>query len=287
MSRFGLFIIGDEILSGRRADKHFQHVLSLLTARGLSLAWVRYLGDERADLIEAFKQSLATSDIVFSCGGIGSTPDDHTRQAVAEALGLPLVLHPEAAELISERCREMAAQGQGSADMSTPENRQRLTMGEFPQGASIIPNPYNRIPGFSVAEHHFVPGFPVMAWPMIETMLDTRYAHLHHAQAHAEPSFLLYGLPESSIAPLMEQVQKQWPGIRAFSLPSVGENGQRRHIELGVKGEPQAAEQALAWLDQQVKAIGGQVEPAPARTANPVSSKPRASGTTPGNGDTA
>ena len=75
-------------------------------------------------------------------------------------------------------------------------------MGEFPTGAAIIPNPYNSIPGFSLGDHHFVPGFPVMAWPMVEWLLDTRYRHLFNAVPEADASVMVYGLPESTITPL-------------------------------------------------------------------------------------
>lgn len=166
--RIGLFIIGDEILSGRRQDRHFAKVVELLGARGLRLAWAQFLGDDREALTDALRRSFASGDIVFSCGGIGATPDDHTRQAAAAALGVPLVLHEEARILITERCAETAAEGSGSADMTTPENQRRLKMGEFPEGSEIVPNPYNKIPGFFIRDHTFVPGFPVMAWPMIE-----------------------------------------------------------------------------------------------------------------------
>src|SRR5690606_19156644 len=81
----------------------------------------------------------------------------------------------EAEALITQRCADMAREGRGSADMSLPENQQRLRMGEFPEGADIVPNPYNRIPGFRIRSHWFMPGFPVMAWPMIEWILDTHY----------------------------------------------------------------------------------------------------------------
>jgi len=168
----GLIIVGDEILSGRRQDKHFSKVLELVSARGMELSWVRYLGDDRARLVHAFRDTFGSGDTVLSCGGIGATPDDHTRQAAAEALGVELVLHPEAAELIRQRAAEMAREGKAPADPQAPENRQRLKMGEFPAGARIIPNPYNRIPGFAIRGHYFVPGFPVMAWPMIEALLD-------------------------------------------------------------------------------------------------------------------
>jgi len=264
--RIGLIIVGDEILSGRRQDKHFAKVVEMLAARGLRLSWAEILGDDRPALTAALRRSFASGDIVFSCGGIGGTPDDHTRQAAAAALDLPLELHPEAERLITERCAEMAAKGQGSADMSTPENRQRLQMGVFPQGCEIVPNPYNRIPGFFIRDHTFVPGFPVMAWPMLEWTLDRRYAHLHHVTRHAEHSFLVFGLPESRVTPAMEAVELRWPGVRAFSLPSVSDTGPS-HIDLGVKGEPEAAAQALEFLRGEVQRLGGRLAPPVADSA--------------------
>jgi molybdopterin-biosynthesis enzyme MoeA-like protein len=259
--RIGLIIVGDEILSGRRQDKHFSKVVELLSARGLQLSWAQVLSDDRDALVAAYTRSFASGDIVFSCGGIGGTPDDHTRQAAAAALGVPLVLHPEAEVQIALRCAEMAQKGQGSADMSTPENQQRLQMGVFPQGCEIVPNPYNRIPGFFIRNHTFVPGFPVMAWPMLEWTLDKRYRDLHHQGRHAEHSFLVFGLPESRITPAMETVQTRWPAVRAFSLPSVGEGGRPAHIDLGVKGEPAAAAEALAYLQAEVERLGGKLAP--------------------------
>ena len=92
----GAIIIGDEILSGKRQDKHFAKVVDLLKARGMALDWAQYLGDDRTRLTAALAASFASGDIVFSFGGIGVTPDDHTRQAAAAALGTEIVLHPDA-----------------------------------------------------------------------------------------------------------------------------------------------------------------------------------------------
>ncbi len=253
-----LLIIGDEILSGRRQDKHFVKIISLLGQRGMRLSGAEILPDDRAVIAASLRRSFASDDIVFCCGGIGATPDDQTRQAAALALDVPLVLHPQAERLIAERCAEMARKGQGSADMSVPENQQRLQMGVFPQGAEIVPNPFNKIPGFFIRDHTFMPGFPVMAWPMVEWTLDTRYAHLHHRVQHVEHSFLVFRMPESRITPALEEIERRWPGVKAFSLPSVGEEG-RPHIELGVKGEPGPASAALAYLQAQAEALGGQL----------------------------
>lgn len=258
--RFGLYVIGDEILSGKRADKHLAKVIELLNVRGLRLAWAHYLPDERATIAAALRRSFASDDVVFSCGGIGATPDDHTRQAAAEALDVDLELHPEAAALIAQRCAEMAAEGRGSADMSTPENRQRLKMGEFPRGARIVANPFNRIPGFAVARHYFVPGFPVMAWPMIESVLDSEYREYFNRTPRAERAMLVFETPESAIAPLMEEVEARFPEVKAFSLPSVGDGRDgrpaRRHIELGVRGPPASIDAAFEMLRIGVQRLG-------------------------------
>ena len=92
--RFGLIVIGDEILSGKRQDKHMSKLIELLNERGLSLSWVRYLPDEPDQITAGLKESFASGDVVFSTGGIGATPDDHTRQCAALALGTKTQLHP-------------------------------------------------------------------------------------------------------------------------------------------------------------------------------------------------
>ncbi|MFO1339291.1 MAG: molybdopterin-binding protein [Burkholderiaceae bacterium] len=255
---FGLIIIGDEILSGRRKDGHMAKVIELLNARGHALAWVRYLGDERAQITAALKEALVSGDIVFSCGGIGATPDDHTRQCAAAASGRPLALHPEARLLIEQRMRDVAAEQGVAFEPDRPDNIHRLNMGVFPEGASLIPNPYNRIPGFSLGDVHFVPGFPVMAHPMIEWLLDERYGHLKPV-AHVERAVYVQGSMEATLTPLMEAIEAEYPGVRIFSLPSVDHPLRGRHIELGVKGAPEAVEPAFAALQAGLAALPGVV----------------------------
>ena len=249
----GLIIIGDEILSGKRTDKHFPKVVELLSARGLQLAWAEYLGDDPDRITRTLERTMATDDIVFSCGGIGATPDDHTRQCAAAAYGVPLQLHPQAKLHIQERMTDMARESGTPLDLNAPDNLHRLKMGEFPQGAAIIPNPYNKIPGFALptgqgGAHYFVPGFPVMAWPMIEAVLDTHYRHLFHAVARIEKAVFVYGSMESTLTPLMETIEAAYPLVKVFSLPSVGDAQTRRHIELGVKGDPEQAHRAFEEL---------------------------------------
>ncbi len=256
----GLIIIGDEILSGKRQDKHLAKCIEMLGELGLQLAWARYLGDDRARLTAALTDAFASGDLVFSCGGIGATPDDHTRQAAAAALGRPLELHPQARELILERMREVAAEQGQDYEPDRPDNLHRLNMGVFPQGATLIPNPYNKIPGFSVGHVHFVPGFPVMAWPMIAWVLDTAYAHLAVGERPVERSVIVFGAMEAALTPLMEDLESRFAGVRVFSLPSVDHPQWGRHIELGVKGPAAlvgaAFDALLAGLRQRGAALG-------------------------------
>ena len=289
-TNFGLIIIGDEILSGKRADKHLPHIISLLAARGLPLAYAHCVGDDpariTATLKQAFDAARTSGDVVFSCGGIGATPDDHTRQCAADALGVDLALHPQAKALITERMQETAKEQGVPFEADRHDNIHRLNMGVFPVGAQIIPNPYNKIPGFScfvegagssfnqrpqdrlrqtagAAAHlggrearvasdrggiHFLPGFPVMAWPMVEWVLDTVYPHLHQKSAKLEKSVIVFGAMEAVLTPLMLALEASHPGIKVFSLPSVDHAVYGRHIELGVKGMPEAVETAYLAL---------------------------------------
>jgi molybdopterin-biosynthesis enzyme MoeA-like protein len=242
---FGAIIIGDEILSGKRVDRHFAKMTELLAARGLRLSWVEYLGDERSRIAEALVRSFAAGDVVFCFGGIGNTPDDHTRQAAAQALGVDLVLHPDAEREIRAR-------------FGAETNATRLSLGMFPRGVAIVPNPFNRIAGFCVHDHYFLPGFPQMAHPMAEWALDTFHSHCFNLNPMVDKAFLLTGpnAYESALLDLMERIVADYPTLRLFSLPSIGEDGQRRHLELGVEGEEALADQALEEIRQEIEARG-------------------------------
>lgn len=266
---FGLLIVGDEILSGKRADKHLAKTIELLGARGLSLSYANYVGDDpdriTQTLAAAFEAARASGDVVFSCGGIGATPDDHTRQCAARALRLELALHPEAKALIIERMQDVAREQGQPFEPDRADNLHRLNMGMFPEGSRIIPNPYNKIPGFSCAAGegavHFLPGFPVMAWPMMEWVLDTQYARFQRQRSHLEKSVIVFGAMEATLTPLMESLESVHPGIRVFSLPSVDHPQYGRHIELGVKGPAEDVAQAYADLISGLAPFGLQLGP--------------------------
>ena len=240
--RFGAIIIGDEILSGKRQDKHLAKAIALLAARGFDLSWAQYLGDEPDLIVSTLRRTLAGDVVVFSFGGIGATPDDHTRQCAAAAAGVALKLHPEAETEIRGRF----------ADDPKGVTSQRLMMGEFPEGATIIPNPYNRIPGFTFRNHHFLPGFPEMAWPMMEWVIDQSYAAIGAVRA-VEAAIIVREAGESQLIDLMNECLRAYPGLKVFSLPRVTPE---RYVELGVRGDAAQVAPAIAMLKAGVSALG-------------------------------
>ena len=243
--RFGALIVGDEILSGKRTDQHFSVLARLLGTRGYRLSWVEYLGDERARIAATLRRTLASGDVVFSFGGIGNTPDDHTRQAAAEALGVDLALQPEAAQELRAR-------------FGDDVDEKRLQLAVFPRGAQVVPNPFNRIAGFHLREHYFLPGFPQMAHPMAAWVLDTFYPAASTIARIVDKAFLLTGdlAYESALLDLMERIVAEFPTLRLFSLPSVTDEGVRRHLELGVEGDEALVDAAMEVIRQTVESRG-------------------------------
>jgi len=235
----GIYIIGDEILSGKRQDAHLNFVIQALKSRGLQLAWAHYLGDIPAEITSLLKASMQRGDIVFSFGGIGATPDDYTRQCAADAAGLPLVRHPGAVAEIEAQYGESAYP-------------KRVLMADFPQGAELIPNPVNRVAGFSINRHYFVPGFPQMSHPMVEWVLDTHYRHLFHQQDYMETSILVMDAGESQLIDLMNHIVAKYPELKLFSLPKLDN---RRTTEVGVKGAAALAKTALEEIKLAVTAL--------------------------------
>lgn len=235
--QFGLIVIGDEILIGKRQDRHFEFFRELLLSRGLSLAWLQVLADDPLLLTERLRATMAESLPVFCCGGIGATPDDHTRGAAAAAAGVDLVVHPEFRQILENKF----------GDDAYPN---RILMAELPAGAALIPNAYNGIPGFSFASHYFLPGFPVMAQPMARWVLDNHYPE--QGKAFNEVSVRVDDVPESELIPLMHSLGERFPAAKVFSLPRAGE---RRFVELGIRGEIEPGI-ALAALQRALTSAG-------------------------------
>jgi len=236
--RIGLLIIGDEILANRRQDKHFQHAVHLLASRGLQLSWVQYFGDEQDLLARQLRAIRIDGDICFCFGGIGATPDDHTRQAMAQAHDVPLIRHAQAVKEIEEQFGEAAYPN-------------RILMADLPQGSELIPNPYNRIPGFSMGDIHCLPGFPEMAWPMLQWILDQHYSYLSNKKMQYS-ALVVDGAHESDLLMFMESFQANHPSIKLSSLPRFLPDGGRQ-IELGISGEAPLVAKAFKKLEQAVK----------------------------------
>ena len=241
MKSFAAIIIGDEILSGKRQDKHLLKVIETLKSRGLELAFAQYLGDEPDRIVSTLRQSFATDHIVFCFGGIGATPDDYTRQCAAAAMGVAVHVHPEA-------LAAMAAK----PDFELTANR--VKMAEFPAGATVIPNPYNQIAAFSCGDHHFLPGFPEMAWPMMEWVLDSKYAHLFNRVASAEEIIVIHDAGESHLIDAMNRIVAGFPNTKLSSLPQHLPDG--RIIELSIRGDPAEVPIAMAQMKSEVNSLG-------------------------------
>lgn len=234
--RVGLILIGDELLNGSRQDKHMRMIINMLSERGMQLAWVRMVGDEYSLLINTFRETMRTNDIVFSFGGIGATPDDKTRQCSADAAGVRLLRHPQFVSLL---------ENQFGAD-AYPH---RIKMAELPDGATLIPNPINQVAGYKYLNHHFVPGFPNMAWPMVEWSLDTYYSHLFSTEITVEQRWILRNVRESDLIPMMETLLATFPQVGLSSLPSTTVSLQ---IDFGLKGKQDEVSKAAEWFEQYI-----------------------------------
>lgn len=215
---FGLVVIGDEILSGKRRDRHFDGFRGLLADRGFGLAWFQILPDDPALITERLRTTMREGRPVFCCGGIGATPDDHTRACAAAAAGVAVERHPGAVAEIEGRF--------GAEAYPT-----RVRMADLPAGAGLIPNPYNRIPGFSILQHYFLPGFPDMAHPMATWVLDNYYGT--GTAPERELAVRVPGVTESLLVDLMERLVAAYPDAKLFSLPRLGDPG---FVELGFRG---------------------------------------------------
>lgn len=244
---FGLIVIGDEILSGKRQDGHFPHLCGLLAERGLELEWVRFVGDDPALIERTLRQTLAEEAVVFSCGGIGATPDDRTRQCAAAALNRPLVLHPKGIAMLEQRFGKPIE----------PVTRQNLVA--FPEGADLIPNPVNQVPGFSVDHHYFLPGFPNMAWPMMAWVLDHHYVSWQDPNRMTEQAIRVEGARESDVIPLLQRFEQQHPELRLSCLPNTRSAG--FSLELGLRGSPSRVAAAMPLLCEEIELLGFSWQP--------------------------
>ena len=246
--RFGIVIIGDEVLSGRRQDQHIAAVIERLNVRGLQLASVRMIGDDMELIVQSLRQAREECDVVFCFGGIGATPDDLTREAAAKAFNRPLTRHAEALARIQAQF----------GDEAYPY---RVLMADLPENCALIPNPMNNVPGFSLHDCYFMPGFPQMAHAMLDWVLNTHFAECGDAD-YAEASLWVWDASENQLLELMRTMEQAYPALKLFSLPILpSEQQPRRRIELGLKGSRNELEPAMQALQQQINALGFPTSP--------------------------
>ncbi|SIS58109.1 molybdenum cofactor synthesis domain-containing protein [Roseivivax lentus] len=159
--RAAMLVIGDEILSGRTRDANMHFLAGEFTKRGIDLAEVRIVSDERAAIVGALKALSAAFDIVVTSGGIGPTHDDITADCVAEAMGAPIGVREDARAILAEHYERTGKE----------LNEARLRMARIPDGATLIENPVSAAPGFTLGNVHVMAGVPSVFQAMVASVL--------------------------------------------------------------------------------------------------------------------
>jgi molybdenum cofactor synthesis domain-containing protein len=143
-----VLIIGNEILSGRTQDANLAFLAQGLNDIGIRLREARVIADDTPTIVGTVNEVRRKFDYVFTTGGIGPTHDDITAPSIAEAFGVPLILHPEAKRILESHYPPGGL------------NEARLRMAQVPEGASLLPNPISRAPGFRIDNVFVLPGVP-------------------------------------------------------------------------------------------------------------------------------
>jgi len=199
-----LLVIGDEILSGRTHDKNIAQVASWLQVQGIRLTEVRVVSDDLAAIAAAVNALRTAYDYLFTTGGIGPTHDDITVDAVALALGVPVVVHPQARAILEEYYR----------DRPGGLNDARLRMARVPQGASLIANAMSGAPGIRWGNIHLMAGVPSITAQMLAALTGTL-----EGGAPVLAETLGGWIRESEVADLLRQTEKAHPQCQIGSYP--------------------------------------------------------------------
>ncbi|MDQ7085742.1 MAG: molybdopterin-binding protein [Sulfurovum sp.] len=225
---FYALIIGTEILNRRRHDAHFDFVSKVLAQKGYTLSGSFIIADE-PDLIVKTIQYIASlpQAILFSFGGIGSTPDDYTRACASRALrDGRLILHPQAKDIIE-------------AKLGTHAYPHAIKMAELPKGATLLHNPINQMPAFALdARYYFMPGFPQMSHPMVEAILQILIPHKKYIHRYSFTALC----KESLFIDIMQDMPQ---GVEYSSLPKLSKHTWQ--VTISVASQDQAlAQEAFA-----------------------------------------
>ena len=223
--KFFALIIGTEILNRRRADKHFDFVTKALTQKGYTLSGSFIIEDDPALIIQTIRY-IASQDnpVLLSFGGIGSTPDDHTRKCASIALrdGV-LYTHQEAEKIIVDKLGEKAY----------PYS---VRMAELPKGASLLENPVNQMPAFALDERYFfMPGFPEMSHPMVDKILSKLIP-----ENKAYYRYTLTALCKENV--FIDVMEKMPKNVEYSSLPKLYSDGWRVTISVASYNRQLAAD---------------------------------------------
>ncbi|QDK33388.1 competence/damage-inducible protein A [Sphingomonas sp. IC081] len=202
-----LVVIGDEILSGRTHDKNIAQVAAWLQVQGIRLKEVRVVADDTPAIVEAVNLLRARNDYLFTTGGIGPTHDDITVDAIAEALGVPVIVHPEARAIL-----ETYYETRGGLTEA------RLRMARTPEGASLIPNRYTGAPGIRYDNVFIMAGVPSITAGMLDALTGTLDGG---APLLSETVGCWVG--ESEVADLLRDTEKAFEGCQIGSYPFWGE----------------------------------------------------------------
>ncbi|MEL7729577.1 molybdopterin-binding protein [Citromicrobium bathyomarinum] len=199
-----LIVIGDEILSGRTHDKNIAQVASWLQVQGIRLAEVRVVADVEEHIVTAVNALRAANDYLFTTGGIGPTHDDITVDAVSRALGVEVVIHPEARAILE---RYYADKPGGLTDA-------RLRMARVPQGAELIPNRMSGAPGIKIGNVHLMAGVPHITAGMLDALTGTL-----EGGAPLKSETMGCWTAESEVADLLRQVEQAHEACQIGSYP--------------------------------------------------------------------
>ncbi|UIJ46862.1 competence/damage-inducible protein A [Sphingomonas cannabina] len=237
-----LAVIGDEILSGRTQDRNVAQIATWLNVQGIRLAEVRIVPDVEEAIVEAVNQLRARNDYLFTTGGIGPTHDDITVDAVAKALGVEVVYHPEALAVL-ERYYETRG---GLTDA-------RMRMARVPAGADLIPNRMSGAPGIRIANLFVMAGVPHIT----AGMLDALTGQLEGGRPVLSATIGCW-VPESEVADLLREAERSHEGIAIGSYPFFRDG--RTGANFVVRGTEQALVDAcIADLTAALEAAGREV----------------------------
>ncbi len=200
-TRVGIVILGDEVLKGEIREANLSYMIPLLAEWGAETALCAILPDVIPVVVRHLRRIREEVDLVVLTGGIGPTPDDITRDAVAEVAGVPLIVHPEAKAALEAR----------PYHGSNPEYR--MLMAQVPLGATLIPNPISPAPGFFIDGMAVFPGVPRMLQAMFEWVKPI-------VSGRRASRITLYAMaPESSYAGIMRDAMTAFPEVGIGSYP--------------------------------------------------------------------